>query len=593
MIDIYFCCCCYPPWASAAHPPPPTPRRKLAKFETCRLIQYTIVARHEYLNFTLFRFLRRRRRSEKESHSAHIMDMFLSNNIDGGSFTNWNQQKAQSALKAMGGGCSSSKLPSLSNTTTSSEKVLFKINKNVPMSKMNEHPSWKCRRVGCDGFLTLLGSSVNGHIDDMNLSRRRAVNKRETFPATFEHGSPLTCSCCGDRPKPEKGGRRAAWQRLCVICGEPYAMNGFWTKHGGCNRRGVSVGLERRSHVHMSNMRKHFKTVDDMACLPDTLKKEKKWIALALSGTIDKEKHAISDSTIENFKESSEMMSSKMKKTPSVYSQLMRNINQDKITLGKMSSSRGGGFKSHKIGEQSTRNAVSFQLSAADQLKHLEKSNLATTGQNVAFRRKRTTIRKNKQPKRSRSDLEAGGYDDKIDGFRGRHGPEKRKMFETLINCSSSGSSKMMNDLSSSTKQKKKRKPRKKKSTTTTSTKKKRNSKKHSHAQLDSIHPNQTDHSNPSSDSLIILPSLSFKSSTGDRSFGGGGDLSLASLDSCGGNSFQFNHKDVDSLGFQNLGFNSLASLDQYPSIASIADSLDDIAITPTMLEGLTGSPSH
>ena len=85
------------------------------------------------------------------------------------------------------------------------------------------------------------------------------------------------------------------------------------------------------------------------------------------------------------------------------------------------------GFKGQKVGQQSSRNAVSFQLSAAEQLKHLEQSNLAMTGENIVFRRKRTTIRK--KPKRSRSDLEATGYDDKMDGVRGRHGPEKRKMF--------------------------------------------------------------------------------------------------------------------------------------------------------------------
>ena len=266
--------------------------------------------------------------------------MFLSNNVGDDTFTNWNQQKAQSALQAMGEMSRGSKrenvFPSITglnkSTKSPSDKIFLNVTKSVPMSKLNEHPSWKCRRVGCSGFLTLLGSEVNSHIDNMNLSRSRAVSKRANFPATYEHGSPLTCSCCGDRPKPSSGGRRAAWQRLCIVCGEPYAMNGFWTKHGGCNRRGASVALERRSHVHMNNMRKNFKTLDDMTCLPATMEKEKKWIALAMTGRIDREKHAISDSAIESFEDPPEM---KKKISKTVHSQLMRNINQDRITLGQ------------------------------------------------------------------------------------------------------------------------------------------------------------------------------------------------------------------------------------------------------------------
>ena len=350
------------------------------------------------------------------------MDLFLSNNIEQGSFTNWNQQKAHTALHAMGvskDGSSTKKdvfpsITGLNKTTESSpsDKILFNITKSTAMSSLHEHPSWKCRRVGCSGFLTLLGTSVNGHIDNMTLSRSRAVNKRSDFPDTYQHGSPLTCSCCGDRPKPEKGGRRAAWQRLCIVCGEPYAMNGFWTKHGGCNRRGTCVPLERRSHGHMNKMRKNFKTVDDMICLPATMKNEKKWIALAMTGRIDRETHDISDSAIQTFEDPPEMST---KTSKSIYSQLMRNINHDTIVLGQ---SRKGHFNGRKVGQTSTRNAVSFQLSAEEQLKHLEESNLAMSGQHIAFRRKRTTIKKHKKNKRSRSDLELNGHDDKMDGVR-------------------------------------------------------------------------------------------------------------------------------------------------------------------------------
>ena len=143
--------------------------------------------------------------------------MFLSNNVGDDTFTNWNQQKAQSALQAMGEMSRGSKrenvFPSITglnkSTKSPSDKMFLNVTKSVPMSKLNEHPSWKCRRVGCSGFLTLLGSEVNSHIDNMNLSRSRAVSKRANFPATYEHGSPLTCSCCGDRPKPSSGRKKS------------------------------------------------------------------------------------------------------------------------------------------------------------------------------------------------------------------------------------------------------------------------------------------------------------------------------------------------------------------------------------------------
>ena len=212
-----------------------------------------------------------------------------------------------------------------------------------------------------------------------------------------------------------------------------------------------------------------------------------------MTGRIDREKHAISDSAIESFEDPPEM---KKKTSKTVHSQLMRNINQDRITLGqsavggtyKTITSRGliyqtlehSGFKGQKVGQQSTRNAVSFQLSAAEQLKHLEQSNLAMTGENIVFRRKRTTMRK--KPKRSRSDLEATGYDDKMDGVRGRHGPEKRKMFTAESkkmmrnkhnnNVKSKNSRSTLSSLESSSLKKKQNRGRKKKNLTKSKPKK-------------------------------------------------------------------------------------------------------------------------
>ena len=51
-------------------------------------------------------------------------------------------------------------------------------------------------------------------------------------------------------------------------------------------------------------------------------------------------------------------------------------------------------------------------------ISRLEESNLAMSGQHIAFRRKRTTIKKHKKNKRSRSDLELNRHDDKMDGVR-------------------------------------------------------------------------------------------------------------------------------------------------------------------------------
>ena len=67
----------------------------------------------------------------------------------------------------------------------------------------------------------------------------------------------------GDRPKTKN--RRSSWQRLCVVCAEPYAMNGFWRKHGGCNIKGVCLPLETRSQAHQRSMRTNFKTMADVA----------------------------------------------------------------------------------------------------------------------------------------------------------------------------------------------------------------------------------------------------------------------------------------------------------------------------------------
>lgn len=175
--------------------------------------------------------------------------------------------------------------------------------------------------------------------------------------------------------------------------------------------------------------------------------------------------------------------------------------------------------------------------------------------------------------------------------IRGRHGPEKKTMLTNeMIHIDKNSCDKIKSTLESleiSSSKKKKGRGRKKKSQTKDNPKKSRRAlskKSKSRNSLDPLeartqsHPNQVD---SEGDKLILLPSLSFRSSTGDPPSYAGGDHSLASLDSGGANSFNFNPRDLD------LNFSALPSLDQYPSMSSIADSLDDIAITPRLLKDL------
>lgn len=363
----------------------------------------------------------------------------------------WNEKKAKNILNAMDGTTASSSnahmkakfLPEIQSGSPSSfpnGRQQRKKGKGKSKEKKEKgsravlHPSWVCRRVGCPGFLTLLGADVKNHIDDLTESRKRAFAKRTDFPNTYLHGSILTCDLCGDRPKPANGGRRAAWQRLCTVCGEPYAMNGFWRKHGGLNHKGECIPLERRSHVHHQNMRKHFRTIKDVNCLSDKLEREKKWLALAVTGKIDQTTHSISDASIEKF---SMPYMEKLTKADAL-SHLTVRATSDKVKRKKRSKTSKlfhrlhaavGKFEDGTSSKHFPRKTHSFQISSSEQLLSLRPdangryADIDARSSNIGTRRKRTTM---KRPKRSRSDLEAHGYDDKIDGHRGRHGPEKR-----------------------------------------------------------------------------------------------------------------------------------------------------------------------
>ncbi len=159
------------------------------------------------------------------------------------------------------------------------------------------HPIWYCKREGCTGVLTLLGR-VETHLVNLNSAKQRAAEMRTLFPSTFSHGSLLSCSECGDRPK--HGTRHATWQRLCQICGEPYAMNGFWRMHGGCNNKNMESAIELRAPLHKKKLRTDW-TLSQISQLDETLSAEKKFLILAHKKLIVASTCAISDDVIEAF----------------------------------------------------------------------------------------------------------------------------------------------------------------------------------------------------------------------------------------------------------------------------------------------------
>ena len=145
------------------------------------------------------------------------------------------------------------------------------------------HPALSCKREGCAANVTLLGN-VKSHFEGLEECQKRAAVMAKEYPKTFFHGSVLSCEECGDRPRVGTNGRHASWQRLCRICGEAYAMNGFWRSHGGYNNQNVRSPLHLRSSIHKSNLRKEWKA-DAIESLDACLDAEKAWLRLALTDT--------------------------------------------------------------------------------------------------------------------------------------------------------------------------------------------------------------------------------------------------------------------------------------------------------------------
>ena len=167
-----------------------------------------------------------------------------------------------------------------------------------PILVQKAHPKWDCKREGCRGKLTLIGRLEN-HCPDVESAKRRAEEMRKLYPATYEHGSLLSCNLCGDRPK--HGSRYATWQRLCQICGEPYAMNGFWRMHGGCNNKKMESALEYRAPLHKKKLRESKWSASTIAKLDNTLSAEKKYLILAHKKMLNGVTAEISDASIDKF----------------------------------------------------------------------------------------------------------------------------------------------------------------------------------------------------------------------------------------------------------------------------------------------------
>ena len=160
------------------------------------------------------------------------------------------------------------------------------------------HPTWDCKREGCRGTLTLIGR-VDNHCQDVESAKSRAKEMRKLYPATYVHGSLLSCNQCGDRPK--NGSRYATWQRLCQICGEPYAMNGFWRMHGGSNNKNMESALEYRAPLHKKKLLESKWDAKSIANVDSTLAAEKKYLILAHRKMIESTTSEISDASIDRF----------------------------------------------------------------------------------------------------------------------------------------------------------------------------------------------------------------------------------------------------------------------------------------------------
>ena len=173
---------------------------------------------------------------------------------------------------------------------------------SVPNQQIQLHPSWSCKRDGCTGQLTLIGD-VKTPCNLVENARKRAQYCKSQPKSFYWHGSMLSCSVCGDRPKTNK--RRKMWQRLCVICGEPFAMNSFWKCHGGMTNKGETHTIDSRVAVHKRMMREwaqcHKTDVKVLSSLMDTEMEEFKWLAAASQGIINPMVYPISSEAMENI----------------------------------------------------------------------------------------------------------------------------------------------------------------------------------------------------------------------------------------------------------------------------------------------------
>eukprot|EP00938_MAST-03A_sp_MAST-3A-sp1_P001436 g1436.t1 len=169
---------------------------------------------------------------------------------------------------------------------------------------------FKCRRRGCNGVLTNIGTEPLGREDltPRDLERSREIAKKE-IRTELRHGYHFSCSECGETPVVPKKKVVRAWHRYCAVCDNVFATNSFFSEHGGQGRRSIkhNTELKKRSARHkrklvsmlMSIRSKKENQENDMLL---ELPTEHRWLITATKGPLGEEKSKkVLERSIETF----------------------------------------------------------------------------------------------------------------------------------------------------------------------------------------------------------------------------------------------------------------------------------------------------
>ena len=156
---------------------------------------------------------------------------------------------------------------------------------------------FKCRRRGCNGVLTNIGTEPLGREDltPRDLERSREVARKE-IRTELRHGYHFSCSDCGETPVVPKKKVVRAWHRYCAVCDNVFATNSFFSEHGGQGRRSIkNTELKKRSTRHKRKLvsmlmsirsRKENQENGMLSELPT----EQRWLISATKGPLREEK---------------------------------------------------------------------------------------------------------------------------------------------------------------------------------------------------------------------------------------------------------------------------------------------------------------